>query len=266
MDRLFLLTSILVVTLGPVGVRAEMARRILPPDEPVFYDQAPEPKEIKDLAASPGRVFAIADLWSGGYDYFQVYYQCDAASLNRLIDRYASLNDPALDKGASCVIVRDRADQERKSLEESLNEHLESRARTAQNPKHQKWLLEQRWHVPAFNCLLRIDSQYLGSMEVPAPAPENRIRVAGFGPGNLRVKVILEIWVNDQVTLRDLKIPQNLRVKSAGRIEKFVDAHEAIRLGSREAVLEQRIADMQGELARLRRYTATTKPATTPRR
>lgn len=188
-----------------------------------------EPQQVQDLADMPGRVLAAITDWSGGYTYRTVYFRGDAAAVNRQLELIASVSGMPLMKALPRVLIHDD-----------------------DPPKRVNDLYPV--DVPEFNWSLHIDSH---------------VQIGGPEQGKLDISVFAEIWVSDRITLDELKIPQGLRVKAISRTQQFADQHETKRLGGKQAMLEQRIRDLQDELAmeKLRqRRLAATQPAQTQER
>lgn len=222
-----LITFVVLAWTGQTA-HATRVRMVKPADEPIFYDSEREPTAIKALAAAPGRVLATVEGWSGGDDFRTVYYHGDAAALNLFLERVASL--PGLQgKDPPCVLIRDDAVEARQLLDE------EYRVTTRD---------EYHGVVPEFDWALHVDSH-------------------GYGD-KLGISVSVDVWLSDRIGLEDVKVPPRLRVKAVSRIEQFTDIHEANRLGSREAMLEQHIRALQQVLSRERlrqKSAAATQPA-----
>ncbi len=106
--------------------------------------------------------------------------------------------------------------------------------------------IREEYHgfVPEFDWALHVDSH-------------------GYGD-KMQISVSVDIWLSDRIGLDDVKVPPRLRVKAVSRIEQFTDIHETSRLGSREAMLEQRIRTLQEVLSREKRRqrsAAASQPA-----
>lgn len=217
-----------LATLAATGqtARATMTFEEIRPDKPIFYDlgSRPLPKEIRDCANSPGRVFATVESWSGGYEYRTVYFRGNVATLNEQLEKIASFSGVPVLKGLPRVIIHD---DERPRRTYSFHQI----------------------ETPEFDWRLHFDTH---------------IQIGGPNGGELDATVYAEVWIGGAVALDQLKIPQQLRVQAASRVEKYADDHEVTRLGSREALLEQRIRDLQDKLAiekRRQAWAASTRPA-----
>jgi len=43
---------------------------------------------------------------------------------------------------------------------------------------------------------------------------------------NRKYRVVIHVWLSDEIGVDDLRIPQNIAVKSGGEIEKFIQEHQ----------------------------------------
>lgn len=207
---------------GP-SVRAECAFDIVPPDRPVFAEYHPAPKWVKEFGAAPGRVFATAGWWTGGYDYYAIYFRGDIDALNRMIGHYAALPVVERSMDAACVEIRDDRAEEGERLERLY-----------------------RAPVPPFDWRVRIDTfRPIGERD----------------PAKLEIKIFVDVWISDHTPLDKLQIPSGLRTTAVSRVEQFVNLHETARLKSPEFVLKNRISALQRELTLLEKDRASTRPA-----
>jgi len=92
-------------------VNAESDFHVKSPGEPIFNDHDPEPKDIKDVVAAPGRVLATALYWSGGYTYRTVYFSDDVTTLNEMIASLRNVKNRNVR-----IIIRDDYTETRKML------------------------------------------------------------------------------------------------------------------------------------------------------
>ena len=69
---------------------AHMTEYIIPPEEPIFTQWHSEPREIGVLTEAPGRVLALQQVWTGGFQGVAVYFRGEATTLSRLLETFES--------------------------------------------------------------------------------------------------------------------------------------------------------------------------------
>ena len=196
-----------------------------PADQPVFSDYDPEPKQVKELAAGPGRVFATEIWWSGGHTYRTVYFRGDPTALNKALDLYDSMRDAHGHKDRADIVLRDDdAPEAREAV---------------------RWHTEDGVTLPQFDWSIEIGSH------VKLDYPDR---------GKLSVDVVMDICVSDRIPLEALKIPPHLRVAAVSRLERFANLHESDRTGSEATMLKERIASLERKLRSLENRTPTSQP------
>ena len=119
MCKQILITSVVFVGMTQ-QVRAATGYVVLPPGQPIFScPHDPEWKEIKDLAGTPGRVFATENWWTGGYTYRTAYFRGDVVALNKMIKLCASLPSSQPRKHVGHILIRDDGAEVREMIRKS---------------------------------------------------------------------------------------------------------------------------------------------------
>ena len=90
---------------------------------------------------------------------------------------------------------------------------------------------------------------------------DSHIQIGGPDQGKLvDVNVFIEIFVSDRILL-DLRDYTESTLAGCQSNRSIRGSSRGARLGSREAVLKERIRDLQDELSRFERRTVATQPA-----